>query len=86
MEKYMICYGAGVIDYCTGTLQDAMDRADDGARYTCRGIDINDREGNLIAARRWYSIPYCGEENPDYYEENPIIFGSHGYYGDWEVY
>ena len=76
------------IDYCTGagnetvegTLRQAMKIADNGAAYTQQDIAIRDEEGYTIAVRRWVGVDFAN----GYEAENPIIFGSFGFYDDWE--
>lgn len=64
-----------------GTLDDAMQAADDGAAYTQQDITIEWGDGNAIARRTWYGVPYDPEID---LSDNPICIGG-GYYSDWET-
>jgi hypothetical protein len=82
-QEYRINYhtGAGNETINTDDIATVMDKADEGAAYTQENISITDENGNLVAIRRWYGVAY----NPDTDEEsNPIIFGTFGYYSDWQ--
>jgi hypothetical protein len=75
------------INYQTGiteeaeTLQEAMEKADNGAAYTQQNIIIEDENGNWVAKRSWWGCLTGIEEC-----ENPIQFGDFGFYGDWEIF
>lgn len=86
MEKtrYHICYHTGVGDDVADTLEKAMKIADEGAAYTQRDITIEDDDGNMVARRSWWGVEY-DETNEDMCCEDPICFGSFGYYGDWYI-
>ena len=79
---YYINYytGAGNFTY-DGTLEEAKKEADKGAGYTQQSYAILDEDENVVAVRRWCGMEYDMEEDG---EENPILFGSFGYYADWE--
>ena len=82
MGRYTINYHTGAgDDTINGTLDDAMQAADEGAAYTQQPITICDEDGNAIAQRVWWGTKYDAEEAG---EGNPICFGDYGYYGDWE--
>lgn len=75
------------IDYCTGvgneivegTLEQAMQVADEGAAYTQQDIKIFDEDHDIVVIRRWIGVNFCN----GYEAENPILFGSAGFYDDW---
>jgi len=87
MEKgiYRICYHTGAGDTTAETLEEAMRIADQGAAYTQQDISIEDADGNEVARRRWCGVEY-DEDDEDLYCEDPICFGSFGYYSDWYIY
>lgn len=76
------------IDYRTGagnetvygTLEQAKKIADDGAAYTQCDIVIMSADNDVVAIRRWVGVNY---EN-GYESESPILFGTFGFYDDWE--
>ena len=69
--------GAGN-EWIDGILEKAMQVADDNAAYTQQAIEIFDEDMELVARRAWCSTTEFIEEN-----ENPIRFGTFGYYADW---
>ena len=78
---YLVDYNTGVgYKEVIGNLNDAMRIADDNAGFTQQHIDILDNEGEIVAHRNWNGIAY---DNADVEEEDPIEFGSSGYYSDW---
>lgn len=64
-----------------GTLEEAMKLADEGACYTQQNITIEDESGTVVALREWWGCMDGIEEMQD-----PIKFGSFGFYGDWETF
>ena len=66
---------------CSGTLRDAQIMADEAICYNQKDAKIYDESDWLIALRRWNGVEYDEKNNPC---ENPICFGSFGYYSDWE--
>lgn len=77
---YKINYHTGAGDKeVDGSLRDAMRAADAGAAYTQQNISIEDENGNEVAFRPW-----CGTTAEIEDQQNPIQFGSFGYYGDWQ--
>jgi hypothetical protein len=76
---YVINYhtGAGNKEV-NGDLQAAMAEADAGATYTQQPITIEDEDGTEIARRPWYGVTTGIEDC-----ENPIQFGTFGFYADW---
>lgn len=78
---YYINYHTGAGDDTADTLDEAMKLADEGAAYTKCGITIEDENGNEVAGRNWYGVPYS--EDDDEPSDDPICFGDFGYYGDW---
>lgn len=61
-----------------GTIEDAQRRADELATYCQRDMDIYAPDG--VYSRRWWGTTEGIEDC-----EDPIQFGSFGYYGDWEL-
>jgi hypothetical protein len=83
MSKYFINYGTGVgNEWVDGTLEDAMKTADENATYTQEPICIQNENGDVITGRSWYGIAYDENENDC---EDPIKFGSYGFYADWTL-
>jgi hypothetical protein len=76
---YTINYhtGAGNLEI-DSDLQDAMSVADEGATYTQQPITIEDEDGNEVARREWYGVTTGIED-----QQNPIQFGTYGFYADW---
>lgn len=86
--KYYIDYGTGEDnEWVDGNLQEAMDIADEGARYTQEnfGVYLYD-EGTYVpvAVRNWYGVAYNADDEA-LYAEDPIVFGTEGFYGDWQT-
>ena len=75
------------INYCNGMLleieSDSLETveaiADEEICYTQQPVVITDENGNLIAWRTWYGVPYSDDDNA----VNPIKFGNYGFYDDW---
>lgn len=78
---YYINYHTGVEDDTAETIEQAMQIADDAACYTQQKITIEDGNGNVVMTRPWWGVEYDPNEDDC---ENPICFGSYGYYGDWQ--
>lgn len=92
-ELFSLCkhYGLrmhdGKIDYHTWagnttaeTLEEAMRIADRGAAYTGEDISIYDDDDREVMRRRWWGS--CNEDEIDA-EDDPIVFGTFGFYGGW---
>lgn len=77
---YLIDFGTGGIEEVIGDLDEAKRVADYYASYTQKNITIFDNEGNKVAERQWQGIDY---QDAEIEEEDPIEFGSNGYYSDW---
>jgi hypothetical protein len=78
---YIINGGTGAINEIeAANLEEAKAIADKGACYTQKDYWIEDKEGNELARRGWWGVAYDEEESDD---ENPICFGTNGYYSDW---
>ena len=58
-----------------------MQIADEGAAYTQQKITIEDENGETVMTRPWWGVEYDPGEDDC---EEPICFGSYGYYGDWQ--
>ena len=78
--SYKINYktGAGNED-CIETIEDAMATSDKGACYTQQDIEILGDDGSILT-RKWIGC-LDGLEDCD----DPIQFGSFGYYADWRA-
>ncbi len=76
---YTINFNTGAGNLTAETIEEAMIKADENACYTQKNITITDENGKTIATRYWYGTKYDKNEP----EENPIIFGDFGFYGDW---
>lgn len=77
---YEVDYGT-TTEIVNGTLKEAKEVADKGISYNqqaCAIIDVTD--DSLACVRRWYGY----EMTEDDEVEDPIGFGSLGFYGDWE--
>lgn len=81
--KYYINYHTGAgNEWFEGTIEQAMERADDGAGYTQQNITIEDERGREVARRTWWGTefnPFMAEES----ELDVIQFGEYGHYGAW---
>ena len=62
------------------SLNDAKNIADEAASYTQESITIEDEDGNELTRRTWYGYHNVDDESEC---ENPIRFGTFGFYGDW---
>lgn len=81
MKTYNIKYHTGAGDETvTGTLEDAMRVADEGAAYTQKDITIEDSDGNEITRRVWFGTGYDPDSDS---QQDPICFGGFGFYADW---
>lgn len=80
--KYVIDFQNGFLKELEGTLEQAMQTADDIAGYTQRNIIIFDEDGKEITRRNWWGVAYDPDETEDA-EGEVIQFGSFGYYGAW---
>jgi len=78
--EYTINYntGAGNITIETSDIESLKALADEGSSYTQQIITIEDNDGIETARREWYSYLSGADECDD-----PIRFGTFGYYGDW---
>lgn len=78
--EYTINYntGAGNETIESEDLEAVKAQADEGAAYTQQPITIEDENGNEVARRSWNGVEF---EEGD--AEDPIRFGSSGFYGDW---
>jgi len=82
MKKYLINYNTGAGDIkIIGDLDDAMNKADLKASYTQTDITIYNNNNEKVATRTWVGLNY---ENQEIEENDPIVFGTSGYYADWE--
>jgi len=79
--EYTINYhtGAGNQTIKTDDIKAVLLAADTGAAYTQQPITINDADGAEIARREW-----CGTSDGEEETNDPIRFGSFGYYADWQ--
>lgn len=79
---YIINYKNGITEECEGTLEQAKKIADDGAAYTQSDIVIANKDGEEVAIRRWYGVPYDPDATDDA-EDEVIQFGTFGHYSGW---
>lgn len=70
--------GEGDIEIECETLEEAMKIADENASYTQKNIAITKDFPEELAVREWNEGTYGRDA-----QNNPIIFGTFGYYGDW---
>lgn len=81
MEKFIVNYGNGVkIVFEADFIEDILDDIDETISYTGQSVIVFDTNGQEVARRSFYSVTY--DENEDCCE-NPIDFGSFGFYDDW---
>lgn len=82
--KYYICLNEMIDDVeFDGSLDAAMEKADEMACYTQQNIRIyaDDKREKLVAERRWYSVELDDEVS----WRNVINFGKFGYYEEWYI-
>lgn len=79
---YIINYKNGITKECEGTLEQAKKFADDGAAYTQSDIAIENKDGETVAIRRWYGVPYAPDVT-DETDDEIIQLGTFGYYSGW---
>lgn len=80
--SYSINFGTGAGNESGfKTLEEAKEYANKQAAYTQLAITIEDPEGNLVCRRPWRGTQLDPSVDPS---EDPIEFGSFGYYSDWE--
>lgn len=68
-----------IFELNTEDLDVAMGLADAEASYNQSGMAIMDNDDNVIASRTWYG---CMDGIED--QENPISYGTFGFYADWQ--
>lgn len=78
--KYLVNFHTGAGNEYFDSLEEAKAFADEAVAYTEQPISIEDEDGCEIIHRSWYGVEY----NEDDDMEDPICFGSDGFYGDWE--
>lgn len=78
--EYTINYhtGAGDEKIESDDLEAVKYRADHGASYTQQPITIEDEDGKELVQRDWNGIEISEGDADD-----PITFGTFGFYGDW---
>jgi hypothetical protein len=79
MKQYRIISGAWKAGISAIDIDDAKKQADDSISYNQESMTICSGDGETLCIRRWNS---CKEGIEDC--ENPVDYGSFGYYGDWE--
>lgn len=85
--KYYVDFGTGAGSFYEENLENAMEIADENATYTQQDINIYevDEKDNIsdcpTMSRRWWGYEYNPDEDAF---ENPICFGTFGFYSDWE--
>lgn len=81
MEKFIVNYGTGVkIVFEADNIEDIIDDIDKTISYTGQSVIVFDTNGQEVARRSFYSVAYDGYGDCC---ENPIDFGSFGFYDDW---
>ena len=78
MNRYTISDSRWNEDIAADTLEEAERKADQRLSYTQRTITLM-QDGLVVACRRWYPTLEGIEDC-----ENPIQYGSFGYYSDWK--
>lgn len=80
-QDFYINYNTGAgNEWVTGTIEDAMKKADENATYTQETIAIENANHDELAHRSWHgTLEFIDGE------ENPIKFGDSGYYSDWYI-
>ena len=79
MKKYFIDYQTGAGNQSIkGTLEEAIETAIKGARYTQTSITITDDNDNQVATLRWYGVSPDVDEVEE--EDIAVRFGDFGYY------
>lgn len=81
MKKFIVDYGTGIENvFEADFVEDILDDIDETITYTNNSVIVKDENGREVARRDFYSVAY--DENEDCCE-NPIDFGSFGFYDDW---
>jgi hypothetical protein len=81
--RYIINYGTGIIkEVEANDLEEVKKIADEGSAYTQESYSIEDVKRNVLAYRLWWGVAYDEDECQ---EDDPICFGSFGYYSDWQT-
>lgn len=83
-KRYSVEYftGAGDFEYY-GTLEEVLEKADNGISYTQKDVRIISDDGETIL-RFWIPVEYDEFEGFTLEEEKEIIFfGKFGYYTPW---
>ena len=84
--KFYVDFGTGAGIFYAESLEEAMECADKAVAYTQQDIKIYAFDENGIISdtpemvRRWHGYEYRSDEEP---YENPICFGTFGFYSDW---
>ena len=83
--RYLVDFGTGAGNVTAETLSEAQAIADAEACYTGCGICIIDTvKSEVVAQRRWWGVDYDIDAKMGVECEDPITFGSAGYYDDWD--
>jgi len=81
MKNFIVDYGTGVENIFNAEfIEDILDDIDETITYTNNSVIVKDENGREAARRNFNSVAY--DENEDCCE-NPIDFGSFGFYDDW---
>lgn len=76
--KYYVNYGTGAGNRTVeGSLEEAMQVAEDGLTYTQQSVHIQNEDGDEVAWLPWYGVAP---------EEEDVVtcrFGDSGFYGEW---
>jgi len=77
--KYLIDYGTGAGNVRTeGTLEDTMQKAEEGLCYTQTSVTIYDDDNNEVARLPWWGVEPVADDVVT------ARFGSSGFYGEWQ--
>lgn len=84
---YYINYHTGARKANAETIEEAKRIADEGAIYTQEIITVEDESGKVLWQRAWVETGYTWEEYAEEFdvkEEDLMIFGTSGFYAEWQ--
>ena len=83
MRKFIVDYGNGCENiFEADFVEDILDDIDNTITYTNNSVIVKDENGREAARRDFNSVAY--DENVNCCE-NPLVFGSFGFYDDWRI-
>lgn len=81
-EKYFVKSGYWEDSEIYNNIEDAKKGADELISYNQEDVIIYNEKNEEVCRRTWYGgVEYDKDEND---EEDPILFGDFGFYGDWQ--